>query len=118
MVSYLGPLKIRTFMDQGKEKQGHSASISSPALAILWTFADTWFDWLAAGQALEKVLLRAAAEKVWAAFFSQPVEVPSLRREICTLSGQTDVLQLVLDLGYGVQQVLPAPRRGVSEVLI
>jgi hypothetical protein len=74
-VSYLGPLKIRTFMDQGKKKQGDHASISSPAFAILWMFADTWFDWHAAGQTLEKVLLRAAAEKVWAAFFSQPVEI-------------------------------------------
>jgi len=117
MVSYLGPLKIRTFMDQGKEKQGQHAAIYSPVFAILWTFADTWFDWLAAGQALEKVLLRAAAEKVWAAFFSQPVEITTLRKEISTNLGQSDVPQLIFGLGYGAQ-ALPTPRRSVSEVLI
>lgn len=117
MVSYLGPLKIRTFMDQGKREHDHHASSYSPVFAILWTFADTWFDWLAAGQALEKVLLRAAAEKVWASFFSQPAEVPALRREMCTLFGQSDFPQLVLELGYG-SQALPAPRRSVSEVLL
>jgi len=115
MGSYLGPLKIRTFMEQ-TELHPHEAG-GSPVLAVLWTFADTWFDWLAAGQALEKILLRAAAEGVWASFFSQPIEVPALRTEILTLFGQTDFPQMVLRMGYG-QQTPPTPRRSVRDVLL
>ncbi len=113
MGSYLGPLKIHTFMEQAEL---HEAS-GSLVLAVLWTFADTWFDWLAAGQALERILLRAAAEGVWASFFSQPIEVPALRAEIFTLFGRTDFPQMVLRMGYG-QQMPPTPRRSVSEVLL
>jgi hypothetical protein len=71
---------------------------------------------VAAGQALEKILLRAAAEGVWASFFSQPIEVPALRAEILTLFGQTDFPQMVLRMGYG-PEIPPTPRRSVSAVL-
>ncbi len=103
MASYLGPLRIRTFMDQ------HLA-VGSPVLAVFWTFTDAWFDWLAAGQAVEKILLHARAAGVWASFFSQPIEIATLRKEVRDMFGRTDFPQLVLRMGYG-SEVPPTPRR-------
>ena len=60
---------------------------------------------------------RLSFEKVWAAFFSQPVEIISLHKEISANFGRSDVPQLVFGLGHG-PQVLPIPRCGVNEVLL
>ncbi len=117
MASYLGPLRIRTFMDNEETSKGHHLAVGSPVLAVLWTFTDTWFDWLAAGQAEEKILLHACAEGVWASFFSQPIEVATLRKDVRDLFGRTDIPQLVLCMGFG-PEVPPTPRRSVREVLL
>src|SRR5689334_14787002 len=100
-----------------EEEQTEDHSIGSPALAILWTFSDTWMDWLAAGQALQRVLLYARANGIWASFFSQPIEVPEIRKEVCALFERTEFPQLVLRLGYG-SDVLPTPRRSINDVVL
>ncbi|MBX6767077.1 MAG: hypothetical protein IRY90_07990, partial [Actinomadura rubrobrunea] len=46
------------------------------------TAGDTPSDWLRAGQALQRVLLRAAEKDVAAAFHTQPLEIPELRELI------------------------------------
>lgn len=117
MASYLGPLKIRTFMDNEETDGGHHLAVGSPVLAVLWTFTDTWFDWLAAGQALERILLYARAASVWASFFSQPIEIPTLRTNLRDMFGRTDYPQLALRMGYG-PEVPPTPRRSVEDVLL
>src|SRR5215217_6799502 len=60
LMSMAGPFSIRTF-DTGK---GHAAkdrqlAEGSPVLAVLGTEVDAPPEWLAAGQALARVLLRA-----------------------------------------------------------
>ncbi len=117
MASYLGPLRIRTFMDHEEASQDQHPAVGSPVLAVLWTFTDSWFDWLAAGQAVEKILLHARAAGVWASFFSQPIEIATLRKEVRDVFGRTDFPQLVLRMGYG-SEVPPAPRRSVRDVLL
>lgn len=116
MAAYLGPLKIRTFMEQEEASVGHHLGSGSPVLAVLWTFTDNRFDWLAAGQALEKVLLRARAAGVWASFFSQPIEVAALRTELRAICGRAEFPQLVLRMGYG-PAVPRTPRRLMRDVL-
>ncbi|HVB24592.1 MAG TPA: nitroreductase family protein [Ktedonobacteraceae bacterium] len=117
MAAYLGPLKIRTFMDSEEADAGHRMAVGSPVLAVLGTFTDTWFDWLATGQALERILLYARSAGVWASFFSQPVEVATLRMDLRDILEQTGFPQLVLRMGYG-SDVPPTPRRGVRDVLL
>ena len=117
MASYLGPLKIRTFMDNEETDGGHHLAGGSPVLAVLWTFTDTWYDWFAVGQALERILLYARAAEVWASFFSQPIEVAALRTNLRDTLGRTDFPQLVLRMGYGTE-VPPTPRRSVRDVLL
>ncbi|MGW0758458.1 Acg family FMN-binding oxidoreductase [Streptomyces sp. NPDC002814] len=85
-------------------------------VAVLSTDRDERPDWLRAGQALERVLLYAAAHNVMAAFHTQPLEIPRLRsriRETVTAGGCP---QMILRLGYATS-IRPLPRRPVAEVL-
>jgi len=118
LMSMAGPFSIRTF-DTGK---GHAAkdrqlAEGSPVLAVLGTEVDAPPEWLAAGQALARVLLRARAERVWASFLNQPIEVPELRPRLRDAIGESGFPQLLLRMGYG-SEVRPTPRRSAEEVLI
>lgn len=110
------PLVVRTF-DVGKGKAAHDRKIAegSPILAVLGTSDDGPPDWLAAGQALGRVLLRAAQDEVSASFLNQPVEVAELRASVARLTG-VRVPQLVLRLGYG-PIAEPTLRRPLSDVV-
>jgi iron-sulfur cluster repair protein YtfE (RIC family) len=111
------PLLVRTF-DVGKGTAAHDRKIAerSPALAVLGTPDDTPRDWLVAGQALARVLLRATQDEVSASFLNQPIEVADLRAAVSRLA-QVGVPQLVLRLGYG-PTVKPTPRRPLSDVVV
>ncbi len=116
LVSLAGPSIIRTFdMGAGRAAHNQEIALGSPALALLQTDADDPPAWLAAGQALARVLLRARVEDVWASFLNQPIEVAELRPRLCELAGKTGYPQLLLRLGFG-QPVSPTPRRAVDEV--
>ena len=94
-----------------------------PALAVLRTAADATADWLAAGQALMRVLLRAEACGLQVGYVNQPTEVPAIRRQLAERSASdrhgTQAPQLVLRIGHAAQPLPPAtPRRTVAEVLL
>ena len=89
---------------------------ASPGLAVLGTAGDAPRDWLAAGQAIDRVLLRAWAEGVGASFFNQPVQVASLRPALRELMHGAGFPQMILRLGYA-HETPPTPRRPASEVL-
>lgn len=115
--SYLGSLNLRTLVDTPEEEvETQQRTVKPPVLAVLSTVADSWFDWLSAGLALENILLHARLAGIWASFFSQPTEVPRLRHTLRNLLGQADFPQIVLRLGYATR-VQPTPRRGVDDVL-
>jgi nitroreductase len=87
---------------------------SDPLVAVIGSFNDLPLAQLQAGQALQRVLLTATVEGLYASFLSQVVEVPQTRRQLRTLIGGGLWPQTVLRLGYGS----PAPatrRRGISE---
>jgi hypothetical protein len=119
LMSHAGPLFIRTF-DLGK---GHAAkdrqiALYSPALALLGTDSDDPAAWIAAGQALARVLLRAQAEDLSASFLNQPVQVPELRPTLAQSLGREDGYpQALLRFGYA-DPVKPARRRPVPDVLM
>lgn len=113
-----GPLIIRTFnRGDGQAARDHELATHSPCLAVLGTPADTPHAWLQSGQALQRVLLTARGEDVWASFLCQPVEVPELRGRLAELTGQAGHPQVLLRLGYG-PDVPPAPRRSPREMLL
>ncbi|MFC8348401.1 hypothetical protein [Streptomyces sp. NPDC057280] len=85
-------------------------------VAVLSTPHDTRPDWLRAGQALQRVLLYAAAHGVMAAFHTQPLELPYLRAELqARLIGDRSA-QMILRLGYPVH-LSASPRRSPAAVL-
>lgn len=90
---------------------------SVPGLvALLTTREDGKPGWLAAGQALQRVLLHATGRGVGAAFHTQPLEIPAIRERIRAEFTGRDYPQLLLRLGCG-GAFAATPRRRVSEVL-
>jgi hypothetical protein len=80
------------------------------ATAILLTSGDRRADWLCAGQALQRLLLRAAAQWVFARLHTQPVEDPVARdliRERLTLVSNP---QMLLQFGRAVSAASTARR--------
>jgi nitroreductase len=116
LMSLAGPFVIRTF-DTGKGQAAKDRQLAegSPVLAVLSTEGETPADWLLAGQALARILLRARAQGVWASFLNQPIEVPELRPRLREAVGEVGFPQLLFRMGYG-PEVRPTPRRSVAEV--
>jgi hypothetical protein len=118
LLSCAGPIVMRTFdMGEGQAAKDRDIALHSPILAVLCTESNTPEAWLAAGQALDRVLLQARVENVWASFLNQPIEVPDLRERLRAVIAQPGCPQLLLRLGFG-SDVKPTPRRNVEGVLI
>ena len=87
------------------------------ATAGLITRGDSPADWLHAGQAMHRVLIRAASAWVFASLHTQPLEVPAVRaliRSRLALPGQA---QMLMQLGRS-SSTQPTARRPTSEVLV
>lgn len=117
MQSYAGPLVVRTFdWGRGQAAKDRQLAEGSPALMVVVTDTDTPPAWLAAGQALDRVLLLACDHGLCASFLNQPVEVPELRPEVASYLGETGQPQVILRVGYG-DHVRKTPRRPLGEVM-
>ena len=118
VASHFVPFLIRKLdLLQSQAEKDRMLAATAPLLAVLETAADTPAAWLAAGQAVARVLLRAGAQGVWASFLNGPITVPELRTQLRARLGSDGFPQLLLRLGYG-PEVPPTPRREVGEVLI
>jgi nitroreductase len=95
---------------------GDLASYVGPVLARTFD-VDTAYDWFMAGQAVERILLYARSQGVWASFLNQPIEVPQIRLMLHNIIERVGFPQLLLRMGYG-SEVPPTPRRSVNEVLL
>ena len=115
--SLLGPTMIALFNTGARQaRKDERLAASAPALLVLTTAHDTPADWLAAGQAIAVLLLRATAHGLAASFLNQPIEVPALRVRLRDLVGG-GTPQLLLRIGYATTTDRPTPRRSVAEVL-
>jgi len=87
-------------------------------VCLLATGANEPADWLVAGQALQRVLLRGAASGVAAALHSQPLELPQLRDFIrLQLAGRAHP-QMIIRLGVITPSSTGSVRRPVGDVLL
>ena len=110
---------VRTFdMGHGVGAKDRQLADESPLLAVLWTDGDTPADWLAAGQALQRVLLTAVQHGLQASYLNQPVQVPALRPKLQQLTGRPGYAQLLLRLGVPAQALPPAPRRPMADIVV
>lgn len=89
----------------------------APLLVVLSTDRDDPPGWLAAGQALARVLLRAAVAGVQASFLNQPAQFADLRQTMReTLGIVSQHPHVMLRLGYATP-TRATPRRPVAAVL-
>jgi hypothetical protein len=86
------------------------------ATAVMITAGDTPADWLRAGQALQRLLLRAASNWVSASLYTEPLEFGPIRGLIRSGLRLAGAPQMVLQFGR-VQVAQATARRPVSEVL-
>jgi len=86
------------------------------ATAVLTTTGDEPADWLRAGQALHRLLLRAADRWVFASLQSQPLESPGLRAAIRDYLGLPGSPQMLLQFGRA-STAAATPRRPVAEII-
>ncbi len=90
---------------------------TEPLLAVLGTPLDTPSAQIAAGQALQRVLLTATGLGLAASLLSQMIEVDSVRGQVEAMVGGRTHAQAVLRIGYG-GPVPAAPRRTVQDCLL
>ncbi|KDB06467.1 nitroreductase [Burkholderia sp. lig30] len=108
---------IRTFDVGGGMAAVHQRLVEgSPVLIGIGTESDDRDAWLAAGQALERVLLTAADTGYTASYLNQPIEVDALRLRLRTLLRMTGEPQLLIRVGRG-PAVPHAPRRPLRDVI-
>jgi len=87
-----------------------------PLVGVLGSPGDRALDQIAAGQALQKVLLTATDGGLATSMISQPIEVPAARDQLRRALGRSGVPQLAVRIGYG-SPGHPTPRRDVAEVI-
>ncbi len=109
---------VRTFdMGNGVGAKDRQLVDESPVLAVLGTAGDTLADWLAAGQALQKVLLTAQSRGLQASYLNQPIQLEVLRPELQKLVTQEGFAQILLRLGFADVEIEATPRRPLDDVV-
>ncbi|MFC8229553.1 Acg family FMN-binding oxidoreductase [Streptomyces sp. NPDC057287] len=97
--------------------RGSAAFEPHPDLAVLETADDDPGAWIAAGQALQRLLLEATGHGIAASFANQPLEDAELRPDVASGAAHFGHPQMVLRLGYATQQPPIPPRRPLSQVI-
>jgi hypothetical protein len=111
------PMLIRVQNRGGSEADRERRRVlGTKALLVLSTRRDGNAEWVRAGEALQRVLLRAAAAGLFASYFAQPIETPELRSKLAEAIGEPGAPQVMFRLGYGLEP-RPTPRRAVEDVL-
>jgi hypothetical protein len=87
-----------------------------PDLAVLSTEFDDPADQVAAGAALERVLLAATRDGVSASFLNQPLEYEDLRRKVQRLTGRPGHAHMIIRFGHSRSHT-GTDRRPVADFL-
>lgn len=101
----------------GAEARGPAIADGAPAFAVVTAPGDDPAEWLRAGQALMRALLRARVDHAWASFLHLPLRTAAGRRDLANLVGGTGYAQALVRLGLGADTP-PTPRRPLAEVLL
>ena len=119
VLSYLGPFFVRRVIRAGSQaKKDRALAAQGPVLAVLGTSGDTRGEWLAAGQALYRVLLEATQAGLHAAFMNPPIETASLRPDVAAAAGRSgERARILLRLGVTERPPRATPRRPAAAVL-
>jgi hypothetical protein len=112
-----GAAPVRDFAGRRRLTGRRSATFERlPVLALLGTAGDDVYDWMQAGQAMERVLLLATVKGVSTSLTSQALEWEDLRRIVRDPRTPVGHIQMIMRLGYG-PEVSGTARRPVSDIL-
>jgi hypothetical protein len=92
-----------------------SGGSPAPVTAVLVTSGDGEEDWLRAGQGLQRLLLRATSQWVFASLQTQPLQVTSVRAQIRSGLVLPGSPQLLLQLGVA-RATHPTGRRPAADL--
>jgi hypothetical protein len=92
-----------------------SGSPPAPVTAVLVAEGEDEQSWLRAGQALQRISLRAASRWVFASLQSQPLQSASVRAQIRSSLRATGSPQMLLELGVA-RTSRPTARRPAGEL--
>ncbi|MGU7812171.1 Acg family FMN-binding oxidoreductase [Burkholderia sp. AW49-1] len=110
-------MAVRTFdLGNGLAALHHQLVGASPLIVCIATVRDDREAWLAAGQALERILLVATRAGYTASYLNQPVETAGLRAHLRHMLGLRGEPQLLLRVGRG-PHTPHSPRRPLDEVI-
>jgi nitroreductase len=101
---------------QGWGRRDDDPHGATGVVALLMTSGDTPADWLAAGMALQRVLLCAAEAGVSAAFHTQALELPELRDFIRTRFCGSAHPQMLMRLGHAEGEPGNGVRRPETDI--
>lgn len=111
-------LVVRTFdMGHGVAAKDRQLADESPLLAVLSTTGDEPRHWLAAGQALQRLLLEGVGHGLQASYLNQPAQVAALRSTLQQLTGRPGCAQLLLRMGVAADALPASPRRAVADII-
>ncbi len=96
--------------------RGASSPNGAGRIAVLVTPQDGLIDWVAAGQSLQRMLLRGTLDWVFARYATAPLEVPDLRQALRDTLELRDHPQMMLELGHA-GFTRPTPRLPADEQL-
>jgi hypothetical protein len=92
-----------------------SGGPAAPVTAVLVAAGEDEQSWLRAGQALQRILLRAASHWVFARLQSQPLQSASVRAQIRSSLTPSGSPQLLLELGVA-RTSRPTARRPAGKL--
>ncbi|MDN3358932.1 hypothetical protein [Actinomadura sp. DC4] len=95
---------------QGWGLLGDDQQDATGVVVLITTDTDERPDWLRAGQALQRVLLRATEDGVCAAFHTQALEIPQLRDFIRAGYCDGAYPQMILRLGFADSEIASVRR--------
>ena len=111
-------LVVRSFdMGHGVAAKDRHLADESPLLAVLSTAGDEARDWLAAGQALQRLLLVGVRHGLQASYLNQPIQVTAFRPAVQQLTGRPGFAQLLLRMGIASDTLPAAPRRPMTDII-
>ena len=88
----------------------------APALAVI-SSENTVPRWLDAGELLQELLLTAESEGLACSYFNMPMHVPEIRARLRAAIGVSRWPQVLLRIGYCLEETPRTPRRPLEDVL-
>ena len=106
-------------VDNARQRAGQDRHLcrEAPALAVI-SSEDAVPHWLDAGELLQGVLLTAEHAGLACSYFNMPMHVPEIRARLRALLGVPSWPQLLLRIGYCLEETPRTPRRPLEDVLV